>query len=229
MKLKMNCAFISLLLISLTASGQSMKQEKISPKELSTWKTLDKGKSTLKDDALIIEETEGANGYFLISPKSYKGDFVVRYKVKALSESSVIITLFFASQKENIGELILPASEAPSEEFWKWRSNMQHYNLTFNNRSHNYKPFFLKNLSPLSRGFYETLPDNITQVGQWYEVEIGKKDNRLWFNLDGKTHFDIEDCNPLKEGHLIFRISGTTGEETILAKIALKDIVIRSN
>lgn len=206
-----------------------MKQEKISPTELSNWETLDKGKTTLKDDALIVEETEGANGYFLISPKSYKGDFVIRYKVKALSESSVIITLFSASQKDNTGELILPPKESAPEEFWKWRSNMQHYNVTFNNKSHNYKPFFLKNLSPYSRGFYETLPDNITEVGQWYEVEIGKKENRLWFKLGDKIYFDIEDCNPLKEGHFIFRISGTTGENVILAKIAIKDIVISVN
>lgn len=227
MKIKANSILFMISFLPLIGCGQkTTQQEKVSPLELSQWKTLDKGKSTIKDDALIIEETEGANGYFLISPKSYKGDYTIRYKVKALSESSVLIALFSASQKDNVNELILPPNDSKPEEFWKWRSNMQHYNITFNNKSHNYKPFFLKNLSPNSRGFYETLPDNIAEVGQWYDVEIGKKGEHLWFKLDDKTFFDMEDCNPLGDGHLIFRISGTTGDKTILAKAAIKDIVI---
>ena len=63
-------------------------------------------------------------------------------------------------------------------------------------------------------------------MGEWYLVEIGKNENRLWFKLNGTTHFDIEDCHPLNGGRLIFRISGTTGENVIFAKAAYKDIVI---
>ena len=64
------------------------------------------------------------------------------------------------------------------------------------------------------------------EIGQWYDVEIGKKENRLWFKLNDKVHFDVEDCSSFKGGRLIFRISGTTGEKTIFAKAAFKDIVI---
>lgn len=227
MKIKMKSILLMILLTPLVGYGQKTTQQvEITPEELSQWKTLDKGKSTLKDGALIIEETAGANGYFLISPQRYQGDYVVRYKVKAISESSVLITLFSASQKDNADELTLPASDSTAPKLWEWRSNMQHYNLTFNNRSHNYKPFFFKNLSPNSRGFYQTLPENVAVVGQWYDVEIGKKGGHLWFKLNGDTFFDVEDCNPLGDGHLIFRISGTTGDKTILAKAAIKDIVI---
>ena len=61
---------------------------------------------------------------------------------------------------------------------------------------------------------------------QWYDVEIGKKDSKLWFKLDNELIFEQTDMTALSKGHLIFRISGTTGEKVVLAKVALKDLII---
>lgn len=227
MNIKAGNTLFLVLMTTLTSCGKkAMQQEKITPQALSQWETLDKGKSTIQGDALIIEEIEGSDGYFLISPKSYKKDFTLRYKVKALSASSVLITLFSVSQQDQESKLSLPSQYSSPEEFWKWRSNMQHYNLTINNRSHGNTPFFFKNLSPHFRGFYKNLPDNIMETDQWYDVEIGKKGTHIWFKLNDNIVFNAEDCTPLNGGHLIFRISGTTGDKTIFAKAALKDIVI---
>lgn len=220
---------LKLALIASIQSSLNAQEIKISPAELSRWQTLDKGKTSIDNGALVMEETAGADGYFLISPEVYSGNYVVTYKVKALSESSVLITLFSASQKENPDKLTVPAAHSSPQEIWKWRSNMQHYNLTFNNISHGYTPFFFKNLSPSSKGFNERLAENIATVGKWHEVEIGKSESRLWFKMDGQVFFDVKDSDPLKAGHLIFRISGTTGEKTILAKAAIKDLVISIN
>ncbi len=71
----------SVLLAS--CSKKPLKKETISARELTTWQTLDKGKSTIVGDEIIIEETEGADGYFLVSPKSYQGDIIINSKVKA--------------------------------------------------------------------------------------------------------------------------------------------------
>ncbi|MCE7991493.1 MAG: hypothetical protein HEP71_05910 [Roseivirga sp.] len=222
--------FLLLIKIALFASAQTelkaQEQITITARELSQWATLDKGKTSIDGDVLIFEETAGADGFFLVSPEAYTGNYVISYKVKAMSESSVLITLFSASQPANPGDLNLPATDSSPEEFWAWRSNMQHYNLTFNNSSHGLSPFFYKNLSPLSRGFYDRLPANIATVGKWHTVEIGKKASRLWFKIDGQEYFNVQDCDPLKAGHLIFRISGTTGEKVILAKAAIKDLTI---
>lgn len=213
------------ILLSGCAQTHS-QQEQISPEELATWQTFDKGKSTVQGDELIVEETEGSDGYFMISPKVFDKDFVLSYKVKALSESTVLINLFSVSQNEAGETFTLPPDTATPREVWNWRTEMKHYNLSFNNRSHGNKPFFFKNISPYSKGFHQSLPENIMDVGEWYAVEIGKKENRLWFKLNNEIYFDVEDCNPLAGGRLIFRISGTTGENTILAKAAYKDIVI---
>ncbi len=227
MKAKQHNLVLIIVLISMVGYSQNkIKQEKISPQQLYTWQTLDKGKRTIKNDALLLEETQGSDGYFLISPKKYKGDYVLNYKVKAMSESAVLITLFSVSQRDDTGKLDLPKNDASPKEIWEWRSSLEHYNLTFNNKSHGNKPFFFKNISPFSRGFYQSLPKNIVTVGKWYDVEIGKTGTRLWFKLNNTIVFDVQDCNPLTEGHLIFRISGTTGDKTIFAKAAIKDIVI---
>ncbi len=227
MKNKISITTFSILLTILSSYGQTgIKQEKITVQELSTWQTFDKGKSTIQGNTLIVEETAGSDGYFLISPRIYDKDFTLRYKVKAISSSTVLITLFSVLQDDENGEFKLPAETATPREVWNWRSDMKHYNLTINNRSHGNKPFFFKNNSQLSKGFNERLSDNIMEIGRWYDVEIGRKNNSLWFKLDNKTYFNVEDCNPLKGGRLIFRISGTTGEKTILAKAAIKDIEI---
>ncbi|WP_340200674.1 family 16 glycoside hydrolase [Ascidiimonas sp. W6] len=215
-----------LILSAMVFSCDKNNKEEITPEELATWQTFDKGKSTVEDDMLIIEEIEGSDGYFLISPKQFETDFTLTYKVKALSESTVLITLFSVLQEGDNSNFSVPAVSATPQEVWDWRSGMKHYNVTINNRSHGITPFFFKNVPPRSRGFNERLQQNIMEIGQWYDVEIGKKENRLWFKLDGKLFFDVEDSDPYKKGRLIFRISGTTGEKVIFAKAAFKNIVI---
>ncbi|TPN87371.1 family 16 glycoside hydrolase [Aquimarina algicola] len=217
---------LSISVIRLSYGQIQLKEEKITPEELVTWQTFDKGKSYIRDNELIVEETEGADGYFLISPKTYAKDFVLKYKVKPISKSTVLITLFSAIQDEKSEQFGLPKETATPREVWEWRTKMKHYNLTINNASHGNKPFFFKNISPHFRGFYKSLPNNIIGVGHWYDVEIGKEGNRLWFKLNDKTYFDVEDCNPFEGGRLLFRISGSTGEKVIFAKAAFKDIVI---
>jgi len=216
------------LCISLTMNCQTaLQKETINPNELSTWRTLDKGASFIDGDEFIIEETKGADGYFLISPESYEGDIVITYKVKALSESSVLIVLFSASDTGETNALTLPTKDAEGPDFWTWRTHLEHYNLTFNNVSHGGNtPFFYKNETPLKRGFYQKKAANIMEVGKWYDVEIGKTQNNVWFKLNNTMIFKQEDCNPLSGGHLLFRISGTTGENVIFAKAAIKDLVI---
>lgn len=219
-------ALISIATLITNCSSKSLTEQKISPEELASWKTLDKGKSTVNGDEIIIEETEGADGYFLISPEAYEGDLIINYKVKALSESSVCIVLFSTSDSGETLSITMPKKDAKGVDFWNWRTTLEHYNFTFNNISHGNKPFFFKNISPLERGFYKNTSENVMKPQQWHDVEIGKKGTKLWFKLNGNIVFEQEDCKPLKGGHLIFRISGTNRGKTIFAKIAMKDLVI---
>lgn len=224
---KNHVIFLLLFSLSTVSFCQNKKTvEKISAEALDKWQTFDKGKKTIKGNQIIVEETEGSDGFFMISPKIYDKDFTLKYKVKAMSESTVLITLFSVLQAQNSTNFSLPKETATPREVWDWRSSMKHYNLTINNKSHSNKPFFFKNNSQLSRGFNERLADNIMEVGKWYTIEIGKKNNRVWFKLNNTIYFDVEDCKPLQKGRIIFRISGTNGDKVIFAKAAFKDIVI---
>jgi len=224
--LKYACICMNVLIFLFGCSERTLTIEHISLQELSNWRTLDKGLSQVVGEEIIIEEIDGSDGYFLISPKTYHGDLIINYKVKALSESSVMIVLFSASDKGITEGLTLPSKEAKGRDFWTWRTHLEHYNLTFNNASHGYTPFFYKNLTPLSKGFRLNKAENIMNTMEWYDVEIGKQGKRLWFKLNNELIFEQEDCVPLEGGHVLFRISGTTGEEVIFAKIAIKDLII---
>ncbi len=202
-------------------------EDKITSEELLTWKTLGKGKTSIQHQEFIMEEIDSSDGFFLIGPKSYQGDMVLQYKIKALSEASVLIVLFSASDSSETLELTIPQENSKNEDIWKWRREMNHYNLTFNNKSHGYTPFFYKNISSLERDFHLRKQDNIMKPNQWVTVEIGKKKGKVWFSLNDDIVFEHTDMPSLLGGHVIFRISGGTIKgKNILAKASIKDLTI---
>ncbi|WP_147405127.1 hypothetical protein [Aquimarina sp. AD10] len=223
-------SYFGLMLIAcnmLACNSTTFTEEKINPQQLSEWTTLGKGKTSIKNEEFVFEEINDSDGFFVVSPINYEGDIILKYKIKAMSDSSVLITLFSASDSQNDTTLTFPAKNAKPEDIWKWRSAMNHYNLTFNNKSHGYTPFFYKNITSLERGFHIRKEDNITAPYQWVSVEIGRVKDRVWFSLNGDIVFEQTDTDPLKGGHVLFRISGTNSDtDTILAKAAIKDLVI---
>lgn len=224
-----NMIFSTILAIFFAASCTSVKttQERFTVEDLANWQTYGIGKTSIQNDELIVEETDGSDGFFLISPESYKGDVSMSYKVKALSESAVQIVLFSASDAGESLALTKPSSnDLTPREVWNWRTTLEHYNLTFNNKSHGNRPFFFKNISPYETGFRLNQAENVMVPGKWYDVSITKKETLITFKLDGKTIFEVKDHKPLTGGHIMLRISGTNGNNIIFAKAAYKDFVL---
>ncbi len=218
---------LTALFLSLIQLSYAQNQETFTAKDLATWQTYGIGKTTIQNNELIVEETDGSDGFFLVSPKSYGADLTITYKVKALSESAVQIVLLSASDPGASMALTLPTSEdLTPREVWTWRTTLEHYNLTFNNKSHGIKPFFFKNVSPYEKGFRLDQAENVMVPGQWYDVKIIKKGTLLSFTLNGETVFEVRDHEPLSGGHLMLRISGTNGDTIIFAKAAYKDFVL---
>lgn len=219
---KLYCIVLSLFM----SCSYKPRERSISVEELSSWPTYGIGEVALEGNEIILTETQGSDGFFLISPNKLAKDLVIRYQVKPMSESSVLITLFSATQTGTNEQLALPPVDATPMEVWQWRSKMKHYNLTFNNSSHGNNPFFFKNLNPNKRGFHQWLSENIATAGEWHDVEIGRENNNVWFKLNGITYFEIAECDPLAEGHLLLRISGTSGDSPIFAKAAFRNLII---
>jgi len=228
--LRLNIQTCALIISSFFIAQYGLAQQnetRFSPKELAAWPTYGIGKSTVENDELIVEETDGSDGFFLISPEAYTGDMTLTYKVKALSESSVQIVLFSASGQGETLDFDLPPADATPREVWNWRTTLEHYNLTFNNISHGNKPFFFKNISPSEMGFRHNQQENVMEPEAWYDVQIDKIGTQITFRLNNKVVFDVKDHEPLKGGHLMFRISGTNGSKIIFAKAAYKDVVLK--
>ncbi len=220
-------AMIYAALFASSCASINTQSEQISVQELANWHTYGIGKTSIEGDQLIVEETDGSDGFFLISPESYKGDITMTYKVKALSESAVQIVLFSASDPGKSLALTKPTSNDLSpREVWNWRTTLEHYNLTFNNKSHGNRPFFFKNVSPYEKGFRLDQTENVMVPGKWYNVSIVKKGTLIKFTLDDKTIFEVKDHEPLPGGHIMLRISGTNGNNIILAKAAYKDFML---
>lgn len=218
---------ITTIFLTLIQFSYAQKQEAFTPKDLANWQTYGIGKTSVQNDELIVEETDGSDGFFLISPKPYVGDVIMTYKVKAMSESAVQIVLFSASdQGESLALTIPTSNDLTPREVWTWRTTLEHYNLTFNNKSHGIKPFFFKNISPTEKGFRLDQSENVMVPGQWYDVKIVKKGTLITFTLNGKVIFEAKDTEPLTGGHIMLRISGTTGNNIIFAKAAYKDFVL---
>ncbi len=214
-------------LLPFVLFSHAQEREVYASDDLANWQTYGIGKTTIQNDELIVEETDGSDGFFLISPKSYSGDLTITYKVKALSASAVQIVLLSASDPGASLALTLPVSEdLTPREVWHWRTTLEHYNLTFNNESHGNKPFFYKNVSPYEKGFRLDQAKNVMTHGEWYSVEIIKKGTSISFSLDGEIIFETKDHTPLTGGHLMLRISGTNGSNVILAKASYKDFVL---
>ncbi len=226
----MKLIFSIILLVFLQlgqAQNQSPIRDTLNVRDLTSWQTYGIGKVSIQSEELILEETEGSDGLFLISPKAYMGEITISYKVKAMSESAVQIVLFSASDAgESMGLTVPSSNDLTPREVWTWRTTLEHYNLTFNNRSHGIKPFFFKNIGPYEKGFRLDQPENVMETQRWYNVEIVKGENSVKFTLDNRVIFETKDHEPLVGGHIMFRISGTNGDETILAKAAYKDFVL---
>lgn len=218
---------LTALFFTLIQLSYAQNPEAFTTNDLANWPTYGIGKATVQNNELIVEETKGSDGFFLISPKPYVGDISITYKVKAMSESSVQIVLFSASDQGESLTLTLPTSnDLTPREVWAWRTTLEHYNLTFNNKSHGIKPFFFKNVSPYEKGFRLDQSENVMVPDKWYDVNITRKGTAITFTLDGKVIFEAKDHEPLVGGHIMLRVSGTTGDNIIFAKAAYKDFVL---
>lgn len=225
-KLFLATAILCLSLSCKEKKPTELEEYSILNKEFLKWNTLGVGEASVNNDVLVIEEKEGSDGFFLVSPDAYRGNMKIQFDFKAVSESSVMILLFSASDSSQEVSLTLPVQNASSQEINSWRREMNHYNLTFNNESHGYTPFFFKNISQYERDFHLRAKENKTIPNQWYNIEIERSNEQVLFKIDNEIIFQRKDHEPLLGGHLLLRVSGTNDGEIILAKVNIRDFRI---
>ena len=167
-----------------------------------------------------LEEGENTSGTLIVSPKSYTGDVVVRYKVMTLNPATVMITLLSLSDRGTSADLTLP--EGYDGNMGYLEEVAENYFIAYRNSPHATTPFIRKH------------PDNATLVaadedcmlpGVYYDIETGRQGNRLWLKVDDRLIVETTDESPLSGGHVAIRARGLAGHP---AACVIRDVTVYS-
>ena len=207
---------------AIDLSNYEMKQ--ISSDDLMNWSFYGMGDAFKSGSAqFCITENDSTLGAMIVSPESYEGDVIVRYKVLSLTSSTVLVALLSASDKDSSGLLTIPATYNGKMSFWT--KEKENYFFAFRTAPHNNPPFLRKYPVPGNEAL-ASASENFMLPGIHYEVELGRIDNKLWLSLNGEKIFEAVDPDPLAGGHIAFRVRGTANFK---AACLIKDLEIYSN
>ena len=201
---------------------EGFQEGNVSSTELEDWKIYGQGKAFAIGDQFCLKEDDETKGAMLISPKAYKKDVVLKFKVLALTASSVVAVVLSGSDPGKSDSLTIPSDYDGS--FNLWYEEKDNYFFAFKNAPHGFTPFVRKNSAPGI--ILASAPENKMVAGVYYDVEVGRKDNKLWLSINDEEVFMVEDEDPLSGGHVALRIRGTAG---FTGGCLVKDLIIYSN
>jgi len=154
-----------------------------------------------------LKEFDETKGVMLVSPKVYSGDVVVRFKILGLTPATVVAVILSGSDMGESQELSIP--ENCDGDFSLWYGYKDNYFFVFKNVLHNATPFGRKNALP---GEILISANNTMMIaGLYYDIEVGRKKNKLWLSINDELAFEVDDESPLSGGHIALRIRGTAG------------------
>jgi hypothetical protein len=214
-----------LVILLLTGSAYSqtndfgLKKKMVSTDELINWTIVGKGKVEKYGSQLAMQESDDSKGIMMVSPDAYDSDIIVRYKVMALTPATVLVALLSVSDVGESVNLSIPGDFDGS--LGLFTNEKENYFFAFKNAPHNVTPFVRK--SPADGKTLGSAGENRMIAGVYYEIEIGKYQEKLWLTIDGEKVFEAEDEKPLTGGHLALRIRGTAGFK---AGCLIKDLEI---
>ncbi len=184
-------------------------KQAVTAEDLSQWDFYGLGKAFDSGSGqFCLMENDSTAGVILISPESYSGDLVVRYKTLALTSSTVLVFMHSVSNRESPEVLSIP--EGYNGAMGLWVTEKNNYFHAFRNAPHNVTPFIRKYPDPDTQ-LLGSAPENVMVPGVYYTVEIGRVGNRLWLSIDGEKVVEATDEKIYPGGHIAFRVRGTAG------------------
>jgi len=198
------------------------QKETVNSEDLLGWDFHGMGKAFKSGGgSFCLTENDSTVGAILISPDSYTGDVIVRYKTLALTSATVLVFMHSAT---DVGSEKLTISSGYNGNMGLWVREKDNYFYAFRNAPHNLPPFIRKYPVPGGEAL-AMAEENFMLPGVYYSIEIGRMGNRLWLSVDGKKIIETEDKSILPGGHLAFRIRGTAGFK---AACLIKEVEIYS-
>jgi len=206
-----------------TLDLESYKKEVITSMDLNSWDFWGMGKSFESGGGqFCLTENDSTLGAVLISPESYAGDVIIRYKTYALTTATVLVVMHSVSDLDSDDKLTIPRDY--NGKMGLWVNEKDNYFYAFRNAAHAYPPFIRRYPIPGNDALV-IAKENFMLPGVYYSIEIGRINNKLWLSVDGKKIVETEDKPILSGGHIIFRVRGTAGFK---AACLIKDLEIYS-
>lgn len=209
------------ILIPTTAKKTTThwEQKAIQIESLSNWQLLGNGSvSVSMNGQVLLTESDDSQGVMLISPDYYSNDVIVRYKILALTNATVFVNTLSLTNIDS-AKLTIPLEYDGGISLLT--SKTANYFIAFKNAPHGTTPFIAKN-----PGFEiktsSPEQDRMT-AGVYYDIEVGRKGSKIWLAVDGKQIISWKDDNPIRGGHIAFRLRGTAG---LNAAALIKDLEI---
>jgi hypothetical protein len=206
----------------LTLDLSNFNMEEVSIEDLGNWPFYGLGRAYKSGGQFCIAEADSTVGAMIVSPKSYTGDVVIRYKTMALTTPTVLVAMLSASDLGAGGTLTLP--EDYNGRMGLWTQEKDNYFFAFKNGAHNYPPFIRKYPEPGNDALV-IAKENFMLPGVHYDIELGRIGNKLWLTVDGERIIETEEEEMLAGGHIALRVRGTAG---LKAACLIKDLVIYS-
>lgn len=224
-KLRFKMLVLAISVLAGTTFGQAvdagLNKHVVSADELVNWTLVGKGEVAKHGAQVSLQESDDSKGIMLVSPDAYSNDIIVRYKVMALTPATVLVALLSASDEGASADLTIPEDFDGS--LGLFTGEKENYFFAFKNAPHNVTPFVRK--SPYAGKTLGSAKENSMIAGVYYDIEIGKKKDKLWLSVDGKKIIEARDKDPLDGGHLALRIRGTAGFK---AGCLIKDLEVFS-
>jgi hypothetical protein len=218
-----------MVLVSCTRPGEGPAWDpkdyiahEVSSSDLAAWDFWGMGKSFESGNGqFCLAESDSSEGVILLSPVSYSGDVILRYKTMALTSATVLVAILSAS---DTGSHDLNIPPGYNGNMGLWIREKENYFYAFRNAAHNFPPFIRKYPVP-GNDALASGEENFMLPGVYYEIELGRMGKSLWLNVDGKNIVEASDESMLPGGHVAFRVRGSAG---LKAACLIKDLVIYS-
>jgi hypothetical protein len=224
MKSKKIVLFATLICLSVSCIVTT-KEINVGLKDLEKWTFYGEGFVAVDSaqEQIVLSELPGSKGVMLVSSGSYPGNIVLSYKVRPLTPESVLVVLLSASDKGEKSSITFPKDYNGNMQYLI--TDIDNYFIAFHNTAHKKTPFIRRYPQELPGMKALVSAQSNIMTTKWHDVEVGKKDGKIWLKIDNKIVVEATDKNMIGNGHIIFRMRGTKDR---IAISLIKDIKIET-
>lgn len=173
---------------------------------------------------VVLSQTPDSEGVMLISPEVYCGDTILRFDLKTLTPTTIMISNIATLNSDGTALAFPEDYDGDSLHMYE---NFGMYNFVYSVEPHDRPgPFFRRFPNPGSQVHLNASDRQFVTYSTYHAIEIGHIEDRIWLSIDGRTVTEWIDPEPLEGGHVVFRVVGAAHER---GAVFLRNVRISNN